>query len=68
MMSQPSKTTTTLNPLNPLFDILGNWSIGIQLHPTAWNNRAKQHQPRFVHGWMTLLVCQFLLIVLRMSL
>ena len=30
--------------------------------------RFKQHQPRFVLGWVTVLVCQLLLIVLWMRL
>ena len=41
--------------------------IGILLKSTAWYTGVKQHQPRLV-GWMTVLVCKFMLIVLRMRL
>ena len=40
--------------------------IGILLQSTSRCNRVKQHW--LVLGWMTVLVCQFLLIVLRMRL
>ena len=40
--------------------------IGILL--TAWCNGVKQHRLWFVHGWVIVLVCQYLLIVLRMRL
>ena len=41
--------------------------IGILLQSTARYNGVKQHQPRLVLGWVTVLVCQFLLIVLCLS-
>ena len=40
--------------------------IGILLQPTALYAGVKQLRPWFVLGWVTILVCQFLLIVLRM--
>ena len=42
--------------------------IGILLRSTAWYTLVKQHRPQLVLGWVTILVCQFLLIVLRMRL
>ena len=39
--------------------------IGILLRPTARYNQVKQYRPRLVLGWVTVLVCQYLLIVLR---
>ena len=46
-----------------------HWSvfIGILLQSTAWYAGVKQHQPQFVLGWMTIIVCQFLLIILRIG-
>ena len=42
--------------------------IGILLQSTAWYTGVKQHWPRLLLGWVTVLVCQFLLIVLQMRL
>ena len=42
--------------------------IGILLQSTAWYSRVNQCQPPLVLGWVTVLVCQFLLIILRMRL
>ena len=44
----------------------GYWHILLQ--STAWYTGVKQHQPRLLLGCVTVLVCQFLLIVLRMRL
>ena len=35
---------------------------------TAWYTRVKQHRPQVLLGWVTILVCQFLLIVRWMRL
>ena len=42
--------------------------IGILLRPTARYNGVKQHRPWFLLGWVTILVCQFLLVFLWMRL
>ena len=36
--------------------------IGILLQSAAWYTGVKQHWPRFVLGWATINICQFLLI------
>ena len=33
--------------------------IDILLQSSAWYTGVKQHLPRFVHGWVIVLVCQF---------
>ena len=43
-------------------------AIGIPLQPPALCAEVKQHRPWSVLGWVTVVVCQFLLIVLRMTL
>ena len=40
--------------------------ISILLQSTTWYIGINQHWPRCVLGWVTVLVCQFLLIVLQM--
>ena len=42
--------------------------IGILLQSTAWCTGVKQHRPWFVLRWVTVIVCQILLIILRMKL
>ena len=42
--------------------------IGILLQSIAWYNRVQQQRPRLVLGWVTVSVCQFLVIVLRIKL
>ena len=41
--------------------------IGILQRSTAWYSRVEQRRPRLVLTWVTVLVCQFLLIVFRMT-
>ena len=43
-------------------------AIGIPLLPPTLYAGVKQHRPWSVLGWVTVVVCQFLLIVLRMRL
>ena len=42
--------------------------IGILLKSTALYTGVKQHRPRLILGWVSILVCQFLVIVLRIRL
>ena len=42
--------------------------IRILLQSTAWYTWVKQHRPRLLLGWVTVLVCEFVLIVLRIRL
>ena len=64
MWSKVSVTEGVLNHSNTTLSVF----IGILLQSTAWYTEVKQHWPRFVLGWVTVLVCQFLLIVLLMRL
>ena len=50
------------------YDIIISVVIGILLQSTARYEQVEQHRPRFVLGWVTVLVFQFLLIVLPMRL
>ena len=45
--------------------VSSKWSviIGIMIRSAAWYNWVKQRRPRLVLGWMTVVICKFLVIV-----
>ena len=63
--------TFTSHNLSVAFYIGEYWTsvvIGILLQSTAWCTGVKQHRPWLVLGWVTVVIFQSLLIVLRMRL